>query len=251
MYFTLVKDLKLLWERNKSPGCGMKTLNSSVEPELCTSWCKNAPALKMYKIGICDLEVNYGTFLWHAVSSISWQHSDQCCMLWFSDYYESKINSEKSPLDTQQIYEHLNQLILLILYIKTGIMHNWKNYLSNSKKKLLIRVKLKKKVSNGLHISTFSFLMFIIYDAAYSWHLQIMKYGTLLTGVSYILIWKTSAVGITIVNGILFVQTTERIEYQVLFNSYSDHIHVISNFTLFFSTLPCLLRVKKDKRHKI
>ena len=46
-----------------------------------------------------------------------------------------------------------------------------------------------------------------------------MKYGTLLTGVSYILIWKTSAVGITIVNGILFVQTTERIEYQVLVRS--------------------------------
>lgn len=119
----------------------MKTLKSSVEPALCPSWCKNAPALKMCKIGIYDLEVNYGTFLWHDVSSISWQHSDWCCLLSFSDYYESKINSEKSPLDTQKIYEHKNQLTLLIF----SIVHDWKNYLSNSKKNSFDKNKTEKK----------------------------------------------------------------------------------------------------------
>ena len=77
------------------------------------------------------------------------------------------------------------------LCIKTRIMHDWKNYLSNSKKTSFDKNKTEKKiVSYGLHISTFSFLVFITYDAAYSWQLQFMKYGTLLTGVSCILIWK-------------------------------------------------------------
>lgn len=66
-----------------------------------------------------------------------------------------------------------------------------------------------------VYTSALSFLMFIIYDAAYSWHLQIMKYGTLLTGISYIWYGRPSAVDIILCEWHSIrslVQWSERIE---------------------------------------